>query len=789
MRHFEIKLNPGDKNVVGQSIKHESAIAQVMGKAPYVDDIAMPQGALHAYPVLSPVAKGQLLAVDATKAQACPGFVCLLTAKDINGKKDIGPVYPGDVLLVEDEISYHAQPVAVVVAESYEQARIAARAVTVEVNEQDAQVDVNVGLENQDWVRPPYCFERGDIDAGFAQSPHRLQGELSIGGQEHFYLEGQVAMAMPAEDGGLFVKCSTQHPSEVQHLIAEVLGLPMNAVTIEMRRMGGAFGGKETQAAPWAILAAMACRKTGRAVKLRLARADDFKLTGKRHPFFNRYDIGFDDEGRILAANIEVNGNCGYSPDLSDSIVDRAMFHSDNCYFYENVRVTGQRVKVDTVSHTAFRGFGGPQGMITAEAIMDDVARYLGKDPLDVRKVNLYRPGKDLTPYHQKVEQFVVEPMMDELCCEAQYHARRKAIIEFNKTSPVIKRGLAVTPVKFGISFTAQHLNQAGALVHVYYDGSIHLNHGGTEMGQGLNTKVRQIVAQVFGVDIDRVGVSATRTDKVPNTSATAASSGADLNGMAALNAANTIKERLVDFIVAEFSVDKSSVRFENDEVLFEGGSIGFAELAKKAYFARIGLSSTGFYATPKIYFDRNEGKGRPFFYFSHGVALTEVEVDTLTGENCVTAVDVLHDVGKSLNPSLDIGQIEGAFVQGMGWLTTEQLHWRESGELMSVGPATYKIPAIGDTPKHFEVRLYDSENPEYSVFRSKAVGEPPFMLANSVWCALRDAVASISDYRFSPPMCPPALPETILSAVNATHKWLNENSHTKETREAPHAE
>ncbi|TCS38960.1 xanthine dehydrogenase molybdopterin binding subunit [Reinekea marinisedimentorum] len=789
MRHFEIKLNPAAKNVVGQPVKHESAIAQVQGKAPYVDDAVLPQGALHAYPVLSPVAKGKLLSIDASALDAISGYVCMLTAADIVGKKDIGPVHPGDVLLAENEISYHAQPVAVVVAESYEQARIAARAVVVEVEETAAQVDVKTGLKNQDWVRPPYSFERGDIDTGFAAAPHRLQGELSVGGQEHFYLEGQIAMAMPAEEGGIFVKCSTQHPSEVQHLIAEVLGLPMNAVTIEMRRMGGAFGGKETQAAPWAILAAMACRKTGRAVKLRLARAEDFKLTGKRHPFFNRYEVGFDDQGRILAADIEVNGNCGYSPDLSDSIVDRAMFHSDNCYFYENVRVTGQRVKVDTVSHTAFRGFGGPQGMITAEAIMDDVARYLGKDPLDVRKANLYQPGRDLTPYHQKVEQFVVGPMIDQLCAEAEYHKRRQAIIEFNKTSPVVKKGLAVTPVKFGISFTAQHLNQAGALVHVYYDGSIHLNHGGTEMGQGLNTKVRQIVAQVFGVNIDRVGVSATRTDKVPNTSATAASSGADLNGMAALNAATTIKDRLIDFIAEEYAVAKDSIHFENDEVVYAGGSLGFAELAKKAYFARIGLSSTGFYSTPKIYFDRNEGKGRPFFYFSHGVALTEVEVDTLTGENCVTAVDVLHDVGKSLNPALDIGQIEGAFVQGMGWLTTEQLHWRDNGELMSVGPATYKIPAIGDTPKHFDVKLYDSENPEYSVFRSKAVGEPPFMLANSVWCALRDAVASISDYRYSPPMSPPALPETILNAVNATRVWLNEKAKADQAMETTDAE
>lgn len=772
MRHFETKLSKFEHNSVGRSTAHDSAVTHVTGRAHYIDDQPLPTDALHAYPVLSPVTRGALVGIESADVLQWPGVVCVLTAQDIAGRRDIGPVFPGDVLLAEDTVQYHSQPVALVVAESYELARRAARAIHVQVEEAPAQIAVQDSVAAQRWVRPPFTLTRGDVDQGFDNATHQLEGEVSLGGQEHFYLEGQVALVTPTDDGGLLVKCSTQHPSEVQHLVAEVLNKPMQAVTVEMRRMGGGFGGKETQAAQWAILAAMAAEKTGRAVKLRLARADDFRLTGKRHPFWNRYRVGFDSDGRIQAADIEVNGNCGYSPDLSDAIVDRAMFHADNTYFYEQVRITGQRAKTDTVSHTAFRGFGGPQGMIVAESIMDDVARYLGKDPAEVRRLNLYAPGRDQTPYHQSVDQFVVADMMQSLMEEANYTERRKAIAAFNRTSPVIRKGLAITPVKFGISFTVQHLNQAGALVHVYTDGSIHLNHGGTEMGQGLNVKVQQIVAQAFGVSLDTVGVSATRTDKVPNTSATAASSGSDLNGMAALNAANTIKQRMVDFLVEHHGADPESVGFEQGQVTFSKGSLTFAELAKAAYEARISLSSTGYYATPKIHFDRAEGKGRPFFYFAHGVSMTEVEVDTLTGEQAVTRVDILHDVGHSLNPAVDIGQIEGGFVQGMGWLTTEDLQWDKQGALASFGPATYKIPAIGDMPAQFNVRLYDSENPETTVFRSKAVGEPPFMLANSVWCAIRDAVSSLSDYRYSPPLAAPATPESILQSVNATRAW-----------------
>ena len=783
MRHFETKLNAKPLNVVGRTINHDSAIAHVTGRAHYVDDTPTPEHCLHGYPVMATVTHGIILSINTERATALPGVVKIISAADIPGKKDIGAVFPGDVLLAESKIEYHGQPVLLIIATSYDIARKAARMVDIEYEKSEPLLDIQTAIDNQDWVRPPQTFVRGDIEAGFKNACHRLQGEISVGGQEHFYLEGQVAITFPMDDGGIFVKSSTQHPTEVQHLVAAVLAKPYHAVTVEMRRMGGGFGGKETQGAPWAVLAALGTHYTGKAVKVRLARADDFRLTGKRHPFFNTYDIGFDDQGIIKAADIVVNGYCGYSPDLSDSIVDRAMFHADNTYFYENVRIVGNRCRANTVSHTAFRGFGGPQGMIVAEAIMDDVARYLGKDPLEVRLANLYQTGRDLTPYHQPVEQFIIDDMVHRLMDQAQYQQRRKATRAFNESSPVVKQGLALTPVKFGISFTAQHLNQAGALVHIYTDGSIHLNHGGTEMGQGLNIKVAQIVAQTFGVAIERIGISATRTDKVPNTSPTAASSGTDLNGMAALNAANIIKKRLIDFLVEHHDTNDDDIRFENDQVFFGDQKMTFNDLVNAAYMQRISLSANGFYATPKIHFDAEQGKGRPFFYFSHGVALAEVEIDTLTGENCVKRIDILHDVGHSLNPAIDVGQIEGGFIQGMGWLTTEDLTWNAKGELASAGPATYKIPAIGDMPATFNVQLFDSENPEFTVFRSKAVGEPPFMLANSVWCALRDAVASVSDYRYAPMLDTPATPERILNAIEQAKRW--QLNHAEETNDA----
>jgi len=772
---------------VGSSRIHESAIKHVQGSAVYIDDIPEPKGCLFAYPVMAEVTTGKIESIDASAIKSAEGVVAVLSANDIPGHKDIGPVFPGDLLLAEDEIEFHGQAVLLVVATSYEQARKAARLAKIETSNINAVLDVNDGIEKESWVRPPHGLNRGDAPKTIEQAKSSedlivLENSLTIGGQEHFYLEGQVSLASPQEDGGMFIQTSSQHPSEVQKLVAEVLHVPFNAVTVEMRRMGGGFGGKETQAAPWACMAALAAHHTGRAVKVRLARSDDFRLTGKRHPFYNDYTVAFDKEGMIKAVNMNINGLCGISPDLSDAIVDRAMFHADNAYYYPEAKFHGNRVKLNTVSHTAYRGFGGPQGMIMAEYMLDDIARKVGKDPLAVRLQNVYRAqgGCDITPYHQQVEQHVLADLMTSLAEKGRYQQRREDIAAFNQQSPVIKRGLALTPVKFGISFTVQHLNQAGALIHIYTDGSIHLNHGGTEMGQGLNTKVAQIVAQVLGVDVDNIHVSATRTDKVPNTSPTAASSGTDLNGMAAFNAANIIKERLTAFVVEHFNTPAEDIEFKQGQVTYSVSSekgqtrqgISFGDLAQLAYINRVSLSANGYYKTPKIHYDRPNGKGRPFFYYSNGAALAEVEIDTLTGENKVLAVDVLHDVGNSINPALDKGQIEGAFIQGMGWLTTEDLRWDDNGALASAGPATYKIPAIGDTPEHFEVDLYESANPETTVFRSKAVGEPPFMLAFSVWCALRDAVASLTDYQYAPPLDPPATPEAILNAVQLAKQY-----------------
>lgn len=775
MRHFEMDKLKSQGGSVGQSKYHESAIKQVCGTANFADDNPEPQGCLHAYPVLAPVASGFIKSIDTTKAEALTGVKRIFGADDVPGKLDIGPVFPGDILLTNHEVQYHGQPVLVVVADTHETARRAARLVVIECEQTSPILDIKEAIDKQHWVRPPHSLNRGDSANAIKSAAHQLKGEINIGGQEHFYLEGQIALSQPDQDGGMHIQCSTQHPTEVQHLIAKILNKPFSFVTVETRRMGGAFGGKETQGAPWACLAALATYFLGCAVKLRLARSDDFKLTGKRHPFYNQYHVGFDENGLIEGADITVNGFCGYSPDLSDAIVDRAMFHADNAYYYPAARIQGNRCKVNTVSHTAFRGFGGPQGMIMGELIMDDIAAKLGKDPLEIRKLNLYRPGRDITPYHQTVEQHILKDMITQLELSGDYWSRKQHIKQFNQSSPIIKRGLAMTPVKYGISFTVQHLNQAGALVHVYSDGSIHLNHGGTEMGQGLNTKIAQIVAHGFGVNFDAVSISATRTDKVPNTSPTAASSGTDLNGMAALNAVDTIKKRMIDFVSQRFTVPNESIVFKDNKITHDKGEISFNELANLAYMNRISLSSTGYYATPKIHYDRAKGEGRPFFYYAHGVAMSEVEVDILTGENTVTRVDILHDVGSSINPALDIGQIEGAFIQGMGWLTTEDLQWNNKGELASFGPANYKIPAIGDTPSEFNVNLYNSANPETTVFRSKAVGEPPFMLSFSVWSAIRNAVSSITDYQYTAPLDTPTTPERVLGAIERTQQWLEE--------------
>lgn len=769
----------GQKNIglggVGRSKKHESADKQVAGEAIYVDDRPSLRGELHAAIGQSEIAHGNILSMDLSAVRAAKGVVEVITVEDVPGHTDIGPVFPGDPVLAIGKVEYVGQPIFAVAATSYELARKAAKLAKIEYQELEAVLTVKDALAKQNFVRPPFTMKRGQSDSAIAEAEHQLSGEIVVGGQEHMYLEGQVSTAVPAEDGGMEIYTSSQHPSEVQKLVAEVLDIPINKVLVDMRRMGGGFGGKETQAAPWACIAALLANKTQRAVKLKLGRMDDMVMTGKRHPFENNYTVGFDSKGQIKGINIEVNGNCGYSPDLSDAIVDRAMFHSDNAYYLDQATVTGNRCKLNTVSHTAYRGFGGPQGMMTIEVVMDEIARHLGKDPLEIRKINLYgEDERNETHYHQQVEHNNLPEIIDSLEQSSDYQKRRKAVNEFNASNEVLKKGIALTPVKFGISFTVQHLNQAGALMHVYTDGTIHLNHGGSEMGQGLNTKVAQIVAEEFQVDVDTIACSAARTDKVPNTSPTAASSGTDLNGKAAEAAAKTIKQRLIDFACEKYQVTAEQVVFENNNVLVGNEKFSFAEFCQIAYMGRVSLSSTGFYKTPKIHFDRATGKGRPFFYFATGASVSEVLIDTLTGEYKTLRTDILQDVGHSINPAIDIGQIEGAFVQGMGWLTTEELMWNEQGRLLSNNPATYKIPAINDAPEDFRVALVpDAPNREHTIYNSKAVGEPPFMLGMSVWSALKDAISSITNYQHSPKLDTPATPERVLWAVEAA-KALN---------------
>ncbi|ROZ84621.1 xanthine dehydrogenase molybdopterin binding subunit [Pseudomonas neustonica] len=766
--------------IAGQSALHDSAWLHVRGQARYIDDLREPEGLLHAAVGHSEEAHARITSMDLSAVRAYPGVVAVITLADVPGHTDIGPVFPGDPVLASELVEHIGQPIFAVAATSHTAARKAARLAKVEYEPLHAVLSTQEALDTSFFVRPSHTQQRGDPDKALASAPHRLKGEINVGGQEHFYLEGQVAMVEPLEDGGMFVHTSSQHPSEVQKLVAEVLGLPIHAVQAEVRRMGGGFGGKETQAAALGCVAALLAQVTGKPIKYRLSRPDDMVQTGKRHDFFNTYDIGFDDQGLIQGAEIMVAGRCGFSPDLSNAIVERAMFHSDNSYFLDQARVTGHCCKTHTVSNTAFRGFGGPQGMMVIEQAVDDIARHLQLDPLDVRKHNLYRPGRDTTHYGQVVEQHILPELVAQLEASSDYRTRRDEITAFNQQSPILKRGLALTPVKFGISFTAKHLNQAGALVLIYTDGSLHVNHGGTEMGQGLYIKIAQVVAAAFQVDVDKVKVSATRTDKVPNTSPTAASSGSDLNGMAALDACEKIKAGLVAFAAEQYGCKAEEVRFENNQVVAGEARLDWAEFVQKAYMNRVSLSSSGFYATPKIHYDFATGKGHPFLYYANGAACSEVVLDTLTGEYRVMRTDILHDVGQSLNPAIDIGQIEGGFVQGMGWLTTEELVYNDKGRLMTTGPATYKIPAVSDTPPDLRVNLLAaSPNREATVFRSKAVGEPPLMLGIAVWSALRDAVASLTDYRYSPPLDTPATPERMLNAVNAARAWANTEQET----------
>ena len=761
-------------SAVGKPSPHESAVLHMSGRAHYVDDITAPINCLHAYVGMAPVASGELKGQDLSAVASSTGVVDVITAADIPGHVDIGPVFAGDPLLVEQHITYFGQPLFAVAATSRDAARKACLLGQANIQSSPASLTLEQAQSSNKQVRPSHSLVKGDSGQGLADAPHQLTIKQQVGGQEHFYLEGQVSLAIPQDNGGVLIHSSSQHPSEVQKLVAEVLALPMHKVVVDMRRMGGGFGGKETQAAQWACLAALLALRNQKAVKLRLSRSDDMALTGKRHPFVNQAQVGFDANGQIQAVNADLHGLCGCSPDLSDAIVDRAMFHTDNAYYLPHATIVGHRWFQNTASNTAYRGFGGPQGMMLAEQMLDDIARAVGKDPLLVRQHNLYGShDRNITPYHQTVTGVDLPRIIDELVVSSDYWARREAISQFNKES-VAKggryvRGLALTPVKFGISFTAMFLNQAGALVHIYTDGTVQVSHGGTEMGQGLYTKIGQIVAAELGLPLAAIEVTSTRTDKVPNTSPTAASSGTDLNGQAARNAALTIKQRLTDLLVQEHGIEAAEIEFNAGLVTWADQSMTFAELVQHAYMQRISLSSTGYYRTPKIHYNREQAKGNPFFYYSCGASVSEVEVDTYTGAYTVLRVDILHDVGESINPAIDIGQIEGGFIQGMGWLTTEELVWGNDGRLQTNGGASYKIPAVGDTPKQFNVALLqDSKNQEATIYHSKAVGEPPFMHGISVWSALRDAIWQAGGETVNPQLDTPATPERVLWALQA---------------------
>jgi xanthine dehydrogenase large subunit len=755
----------------GVSRPHESARAQVAGKATYVDDIPEVKGTLHAAPILSAVAHGRLLGIDTAAALAMPGVRGVVLASDIPGDPILATFTHDEPVFARVTVEHIGQVVGLIVADTVMQARRAARKVRLNVEPLPAILSPRQAHEAQCYVLPPVTVRRGEPEAALRQSRHTLAGQLEVGGQEHFYLEGQVAYALPLEQDQWWIYSSTQHPGEIQHWVAHALGLENNAVTVECRRMGGGFGGKETQAGHLAVWSALAARKFNRPVKLRFDRDDDFMITGKRHPFEYDYTVGFDDTGLITGLKLTMFANCGFSADLSGPVADRAIFHADNAYFLGDVEILSLRCKTNTQSHTAFRGFGGPQGVIVIEAILGDIARKLGLDPFDVRMRNLYGvQDRNVTHYQMKVEDNILHPLLSQLEQTSGYRQRRADIEAWNANSPVIKRGIAITPVKFGISFTATFFNQAGALVHVYTDGSVQVNHGGTEMGQGLNTKVAQIVADELGVPFERVRSTAADTSKVPNASATAASSGTDLNGRAAQFAARNVRDNLAAFVSGLDGCGAGAVRFQGGRVVSPKATRSFDEVVKAAYANRIQLWSDGFYRTPKIHYDKVTLTGRPFYYFAYGAACSEVAIDTLTGESRVLKVDILHDVGTSLNPAIDIGQIEGGFVQGMGWLTTEQLVWNDKGHLATHAPSTYKIPATGDVPGHFKVELWHEANREDNVGGSKAVGEPPFMLAISVWEAIRDAVAAAGRTRGEPvPMPAPATAENVLRAVTGS--------------------
>ncbi|WP_439142332.1 xanthine dehydrogenase molybdopterin binding subunit [Planktotalea sp.] len=774
---------------IAKPLPHDAAKLHVTGAARYVDDIPTPRGTLHLAFGQSEIAHGEIQSLDLSAVRCAVGVTGVLTADDLPFENDVSPSAHDEPLLAKGSVHYVGQPIFLVVATTHLHARKAVRLARVEYVEKPALISIDDALSaNSRFEDGPRIYQKGDTARALETAEHTIEGVIEMGAQEHFYLEGQAALALPQENADMVVHSSTQHPTEIQHKVAEALGVPMNAVRVEVRRMGGGFGGKESQGNALAVACAVAARATGQPCKMRYDRDDDMVITGKRHDFRIAYKAGFDADGRVSGVDFIQYARCGWAQDLSLPVADRAMLHSDNAYLLENARIESHRLKTNTQSATAYRGFGGPQGMLGIERVMDHVAHTLGKDPLDVRRVNYYRDrafegsgasggslsGKmksQTTPYGMEVEDFILHEMTETLAQSSDYEARREAIKTWNADNPILKKGIALTPVKFGISFTLTHLNQAGALVHVYADGSVHLNHGGTEMGQGLFLKIAQVAASRFGIDVSKVKITATDTGKVPNTSATAASSGTDLNGMAVQAACDTIKARLSQFLAKHYALPDEDVCFENGSVQIGEHVLAFADVAKLAYENRISLSATGFYKTPKVAWDRIKGQGRPFFYFAYGASVSEVVIDTLTGENRILRTDILHDAGASLNPALDIGQVEGGYVQGAGWLTMEELVWDDKGVLRTHAPSTYKIPACSDRPDIFNVSLWQGSNSEETVYRSKAVGEPPFMHGISALMALSDAISSCgASY---PALDAPATPERILDTVERVKRGV----------------
>ena len=750
---------------------HDAALLHVTGRARYLDDIPSPGTALHLAFGCSTIASGMIDSLELGAVAECEGVVCVLTASDLPASNDVSPSGDGEPLLATGTVNFVGQPIFIVAASSHIAARKAARLAHVTYRNLEPVLSIDDARAAGSHLEDPLVYTLGNAGFEIERAPHTVSGSIAIGGQEHFYLEGQAALAIPQEDGSMLVHSSTQHPSEIQHKVADTIGRAMNSVRVEVRRMGGGFGGKESQANAIACACAAAASLTGKPCRMRLDRDDDFITTGKRHDFRIGYKAGVDASGRILGIEFDQFVRCGWSRDLSLPVSDRAMLHADNAYFIPAMRVRSERLRTNTQSATAFRGFGGPQGMLGIERVIEHIAHALDADPVEIRRRNYYRAAADgdcqSTFYRMPVEDCVINEITDELVESSDYQARREAVRKWNSCNRILKRGIGFSPVKFGISFTLTHLNQAGALVHVYQDGSIQLNHGGTEMGQGLFVKVAQVAAHEFGQPLDAVKITATDTEKVPNTSATAASSGSDLNGMAVQKACREIIGRLVDHAAELHQVEPGSVSFKEGQFEIGSESYSFGEIVKSAYMHRISLSATGFYATPKVHWNRMTGRGRPFYYFAYGAAVSEVVIDTLTGENRILRADILHETGRSLNPAIDIGQVEGGYVQGAGWLTTEELVWDESGRLTTHAPSTYKIPACSDRPRVFNVALWDrSSNREDTIHRSKAVGEPPLMLANSVLAALSDAVAACGDGSVFPALDAPATPERILAAV-----------------------